>query len=49
MKSKIKEIGKKNTFEIKPMKKAKLSKTTSMGGCGKGPEWQCGASAKIHS
>jgi len=40
---------KQKIYKIKPMKKAKLSKTTSMGGCGKGPEWQCGASAKIHS
>jgi hypothetical protein len=39
----------KRQFKIKPIKKAKLTKSTSMGGCGKGPEWQCGASAKIHS
>ena len=39
----------KKQLKIKPIKKAKLTRSTSMGGCGKGPEWQCGASAKIHS
>jgi hypothetical protein len=34
--------------KIKPIKKAKLTRSTSMGGCGRGPEWQCGASAKQH-
>ena len=48
MKVKNKEINKKKAFEKKPMKKAKLGKTSSMGGCGRGPEWQCGASAKQH-
>ena len=39
----------KKQFKIKPIIKAKLTRSTSMGGCGKGPEWQCGASAKINS
>jgi hypothetical protein len=48
MKTKDTKTFKNKKVEIKPMKKAKLSKTTSMGGCGRGPEWQCGASAKQH-
>lgn len=33
--------------KVTPMKKAKVGKH-GMGGCSRGPEWQCGIGAKAH-